>query len=112
MKHSFAEARRNHISRRQARIVQRRLVRVYRSARRVQNNNRLRYRVGNPAKLLFLFAQFLLRLFQGVDIGAGSIPPDKLSALVTERLDPNVTSSWKDVSGSWTMLTLKPCLTR
>src|SRR5258708_11928192 len=59
------------------------------SAGRIQHHNCLRYRIGNPPELLFVLAQFLLRLFENVNVGTGSVPPQKLTMLVTKRLHSN-----------------------
>ena len=46
----------------------------------IQNNNRLRNCVGNPAKFAFIVPQFLFGLLKRFDVGACSIPTDDLPA--------------------------------
>src|SRR5271169_4475495 len=89
MKYSFAKVRAEHILSTQARIIECRLVGVERRAGWVQNNNRLRYRVGNPAKFAFLLPQFLLSLLEGLDVGTYSIPADHVGHFVAKWFDAN-----------------------
>src|SRR5882724_1180591 len=70
-------------------VIQGRLVGVYRRAGRVQNNDRLRYRIRDAAKLAFIFAEFFLSLLQCFDVGACSIPSNELSGFVAEWFHPN-----------------------
>src|SRR5207247_6402313 len=87
MENPFAKVRNEHIFAGAACVIQGRLVGVYRRAGRVQNNDRLRYRIRDAAKLAFIFAEFFLSLFQSFDVGACSIPSNELSRFVVEWLD-------------------------
>src|SRR5438552_2279225 len=87
MENPFAKVRNEHIFASAACVIQGRLVGVYRRASRVQNNDRLRYRIRDAAKLPFIFAEFFLSLLQSFDIGACSIPSNERSRFIAERLD-------------------------
>src|SRR6202035_447534 len=63
------------------------LVRVERVALRVQDDNGLRYSIGNPAKLTLLLKEFLLRSFSIFDVGIASKPPDDVAFGVELRND-------------------------
>ena len=87
MENPFAKVRSEHIFASAACVIQGRLVGVYRRAGRVQNNDRLRYRIRDAAKLAFIFAEFFLSLLQCFDVGARSIPSNDLSGFIAEWLN-------------------------
>src|ERR1700737_3788438 len=70
-------------------IVEHCLVRVERVALRVQDDNGLRYGIGNLAKLTLLLKEFLLRSFSIFDVGIASKPPDDVAFGVELRNDTN-----------------------
>ena len=58
-----------------------------RVALRVQDDNGLRYSIGNPAKLTLLLKEFFLRSFSIFDVGIASKPPDDVAFNVVLRND-------------------------
>src|SRR3989442_10392912 len=60
-------------------IVEHCLVRVERVALRVQDDNGLRYSIGNPAEFALLFKEFILRSFSIFDVGIAAKPPDEVA---------------------------------
>ena len=60
----FAEARRYYVFSGKARIIERRLIGVNRSAGGILNDNCLRYRVCDPAEFAFFFTQFFFGLLE------------------------------------------------
>src|SRR5438093_4511558 len=89
MENPFPKVRSEHIFASAAGVIQGRLVGVYRRAGRVQNNDRLRYRIRDTAKLALIFAEFFLSLLQCLDVSARSIPSNDLSRFVAEWFHPN-----------------------
>src|SRR6266571_4965417 len=76
---SGAKVRGDYIFQGEPGIVEHCLVRVERVALRVQDDNGLRYSIGNPAKLTLLLKEFLLRSFSIFDVGIASKPPDDVA---------------------------------
>src|SRR5713101_6825029 len=89
MEDSFSKAGSKHVFNREAGVIERCLVGVDRRARRVQDHDRLRYRVGNPAKFAFIVPQFLFGLLKLLNVSACSIPSDNFAGLVAQWLDPD-----------------------
>src|ERR1700730_8179883 len=79
---SGAKVRGKYILHGEAGMVEHCLVRVKRLAIRVQDDNGLRYSIGNPAKLPLLLKEFLLRPFSIFDVGIASKPPDDVASSV------------------------------
>src|SRR3984893_6578318 len=79
MVRSGAKVRGDHVLHGEAGIVEHCLVRVERLALRVQDDNGLRYSIGNPAKLPLLLKEFLLRPFSIFDVSIASKPPDDVA---------------------------------
>src|ERR1700676_3635714 len=76
---SGAKVRDKYILHGEAGMVEHCLVRVERLAIRVQDDNGLRYSIGNPAKLPLLLKEFLLRPFSIFDVSVASKPPDDVA---------------------------------
>src|SRR6202048_4012600 len=76
---SGAKVRGKYILHGEAGMVEHCLVRVKRLAIRVQDDNGLRYSIGNPAKLPLLLKEFLLRPFSIFDVSIASKPPDDVA---------------------------------
>src|SRR6202049_2229436 len=79
MVRSGAKVRGDYVLHGEAGIVEHCLVRVERLALRVQDDNGLRYSIGNPAKLPLLLKEFLLRPFSIFDVSIASKPPDDVA---------------------------------
>src|SRR6202049_3477943 len=79
MVRSGAKVRGDYVLHGEAGIVEHCLFRVERLAIRVQDDNGLRYSIGNPAKLPLLLKKFLLRPFSIFDVGIASKPPDDVA---------------------------------
>ena len=74
MKDSFTKVGIKNIFDRQTRIVEGCLVCVQRNAVRVLDDDGLRNRVGDSAKLAFIFSQLFFRPLKGLDIGIRPVP--------------------------------------
>src|SRR6202049_4847106 len=79
MVRSGAKVRGDYVLHGEAGIVEHCLVRVERLALRVQDDNGLRYSIGNPAMLPLLLKEFLLHSFPIFDVGIASKPPDDVA---------------------------------
>src|ERR1700730_15317152 len=79
----------NHIVRGQTGVVERRLVSVDGGARRILDDNRLRYYVGDTTELAFIFSELCFCLLEGFDVGTCSVPPNNLATLVPQWLNPH-----------------------
>src|SRR5216684_1695833 len=79
MVRSGAKVRGDYVLHGEAGIVEHCMVRVERLALRVQDDNGLRYSIGNPAKLPLLLKEFLLRPFSIFDVSIASKPPDDVA---------------------------------
>src|SRR5579859_1714936 len=78
-----------HLSQRAAAIVKHCLVCLHQSPLCVQDENMLRKKIHELAKLPLILPQLFFCLLEVLYIRAGSVPPDKFSTFVAERLDPN-----------------------
>jgi hypothetical protein len=78
----FPKARADYLVGTQTCVIECRPVGVEWRAAWVQNNNRLRNCVGNPAKFAFIVPQFLFGLLKRFDVGACSIPTDDLAGFI------------------------------
>ena len=64
-------------------------IRVERTALGTQDDDRLRNGVGDSAKLFLVVLQRDLSALQVVNVGAGPVPSDDVTQLVTQRLHPD-----------------------
>ena len=87
MKDTGAIVRGDYIFHGEPGIVEHCLVRVERVALPVQDDNGLRYSIGNPAKLTLLLKEFLLRSFSIFDVGIASKPPNDVAFSIELRND-------------------------
>src|SRR4029077_14308773 len=78
-----------HLVQRTAAIVERCLVGLHQSPRCVQDKNMLGKEIYKLAKLPLILPQLFFCLLAVFYIRAGSVPPDKFSAFVAERLNAN-----------------------
>ena len=89
MEDSFPKIWSNHIFNVEAGVIQRRPIRIYWRAARVQHHDRLWYCICDQAKFALILAEFFLSLFQSFDVGAGSVPSDDVSRFVAKWLHAN-----------------------
>src|SRR4029077_20751343 len=87
MEDSSAKVRGDYVLHGEADIVEHCLVRVNRVPIWVQDDNGLRYSIGNPAKLPLILEEFLLRLFSIFDVGIASKPPNDVAFSIELRND-------------------------
>src|SRR5258708_17166295 len=84
MKDSRTEIRGGHVFDSQAGVVEHGLVRIDRNAVRTLDNNGLRYRIGNPAKLALILPQLLFRTLAVFNVGTAAVPVDDRACLVAK----------------------------
>src|SRR5712692_3944162 len=84
MKDPRAKVRSGHIFDGEAGVVEHCLIRIDRNAIRALDNNGLRYRIGNAAKLALVLPQFLFRTFAVFNVGTAAIPVDDFACLVAK----------------------------
>src|SRR5258708_715721 len=87
MEDPFTKSRRYYVFSSKARIIERRLIGVHLRAGWILNDNCLRYRVCDPAKLAFFFAEFLFGLLKTLDVSTCSVPAQESASLITKRFD-------------------------
>src|ERR1700731_573475 len=82
MKDPGAKVRSGHIFDGEAGVVEHGLIRIERNAVRTLDNNGLRYRIGNPAKLALVLAQLFFRTLTIFYVRTASIPANDFAVLV------------------------------
>src|SRR2546425_1563805 len=84
---SGPKVRADDVGHRQTGVIERRLVRVDRTAVRIENDDVLRYRVSDPAECAFVLEQLRFGLFERVNVSARSVPSDDLARVVADGLE-------------------------
>src|SRR5579863_831098 len=87
MEDSFTKSRRYYVFSSEARIIERGLIGVHRRAGWILNDNCLRYRVCDPAKLAFFFAEFFFGLLKTLDVSTCSVPAQESASLIAKGFD-------------------------
>src|SRR5437899_11335161 len=84
---SGSKVRADDVGHRYTAVIECRSVRVDRTAVGIENDDVLRYRVGDPAEGALVLAQLRFCLFERVDVRARSVPSDDLARVVADGLE-------------------------